>query len=305
VLELPLYMQALAYPAKLDRQLIADIFDVEGVLTPAGGALKVGPRAAGANMSVDIAPGTAIIAGDSEAGQGSYRVRSSAVENLPVGAAPGSNSRIDLVIARVRDATVVGGVSSDWLLEVLPGAVAMSPVAPALPASAIPLAEIVVVAAAGVVSIDAAKITDRRAAAGNAAYVAKATRPPGYAEFRSTIGPSDFVAESALSGLSVTVNVAAGRRLLVTVSTFWTSVNEGAGIALRIKEGAATLQERQRRLTPVLSQELSASVVLTPTAGAHTYHAAAIRTDGDTGNKTVPATANHPAYILIQDIGAA
>jgi hypothetical protein len=172
VLEDPLWQDGNDYPARLDRQFIEDVFDVEGVIKPAGGALRVSPRAAGANMSVDVAAGRAVVRGDDEANQGHYRVISTAAENLPIGAAPGSDSRIDLIVARVRDAAVTGGVSSDWLLEVIPGAVAAAPVAPAVPPTAIPLAEVLV--AAGTASIDAAKITDRRTVAANAAYVPKA-----------------------------------------------------------------------------------------------------------------------------------
>lgn len=172
MLEAPLYQQANTYPARLDRQFIEDVFDVEGVIKPAGGALLVGPRAAGANMSVDIAAGRAVIKGDDEANQGSYRVTSTAVENRALGAAPGSDSRIDLVVAQVRDANVTGGASSDWDIIVIPGEVAAAPVAPAVPPTAIPLAQVLV--AAGTLSIDAAKITDRRTSASNAAYVATA-----------------------------------------------------------------------------------------------------------------------------------
>lgn len=171
VLENPLWQQANKYPARLDRQFIEDVFDVEGVIKPSSGALLVSPRAAGANMSVEIAAGRAVIKGDDEANQGSYRVISTAVETRPIGAPPGSDSRIDLVIARVRDANVTGGVSSDWVIEVIPGAVAANPVAPAVPATAIPLAQILV--AAGTLSIDAPKITDRRTAATSAQYAAK------------------------------------------------------------------------------------------------------------------------------------
>lgn len=173
VLENPLWQQANTYPARLDRQFIEDVFDVEGVIKPAGGALLVSPRAAGANMSVDIAAGRAVVKGDDEANQGSYRCISTAVENRPISPPPGADSRIDLVVARVRDANVTGGVSSDWVIEVIPGAVAPVPVAPAVPATAIPLAQVLV--AAGTLSIDLAKITDRRTAATNAAYAPKAS----------------------------------------------------------------------------------------------------------------------------------
>jgi hypothetical protein len=173
VLEDPLWQDGNDYPARLDRQFIEDVFNIEGVIDPSTGAMRVAPRAAGANMSVDIAAGRAVIKGDDEANQGSYRVISTAVENVPIGAAPGSDRRIDLVVARVRDAAVTGGVSSDWLLEVIPGTVAASPVAPAVPSTAIPLAEVTVTSTT--TSITAAEITkDRRTAAQNAAYVARA-----------------------------------------------------------------------------------------------------------------------------------
>jgi hypothetical protein len=172
VLEDPLWQDGNDYPARLDRQFIEDVFDVEGVIKPSTGALLVAPRAAGANMSVDVAAGRAVIKGDDEANQGSYRVISTATENLPIGARPGSDSRIDLVVARVRDAAVTGGVSSDWILEVIPGTVAAAPVVPAVPATAIPLAEITVTSAT--LSITATEITkDRRSAAQNAAYEPK------------------------------------------------------------------------------------------------------------------------------------
>lgn len=170
-LEAPLFMQGNTYAARRLRELVGYIFDTEGVVKPETGALRVSARAAGANMSVDVAAGTCAILGDDQAGQGMYLCPSTAVENLPIGAAPGSNSRIDLVTARLRDAAVTGGTASDWILEVIPGTVAASPVAPAVPASAIPLAQITV--AAGTLSIDAAKITDRRTAATNAAYASR------------------------------------------------------------------------------------------------------------------------------------
>jgi hypothetical protein len=173
VLEDPLWQDGTTYPARLHRQFIEDVFNIEGVIDPSTGALRVAPRAAGANMSVDVAAGRAVIKGDDEANQGSYRVISTAVENVPIGAAPGSDRRIDLIVARVRDAAVTGGVSSDWLLEVIPGTVAASPVAPAVPSTAIPLAEVTVTSTT--TSITAAEITkDRRTAAQNAAYLHKA-----------------------------------------------------------------------------------------------------------------------------------
>jgi hypothetical protein len=197
VLENPLWQQANSYPARLDRQFIEDVFDVEGVIKPSGGALLVSARAAGANMSVDVAAGRAVIKGDDQADQGSYRVFSTAVENRSIGAAPGSDSRIDLVIARVRDGNVTGGVSSDWVIEVIPGAVAAVPVAPAVPATAIPLAQILV--AAGTLSIDAPKITDRRPTASHAAYA-----PRLYKGARVTLAAAQSIPTGTLTAVGFT-----------------------------------------------------------------------------------------------------
>jgi hypothetical protein len=166
-LENPLFQQANTVPARHLRGLVQALVDTEGVLRPSAGGLLAAQRAAGTNMSVDVAAGSCFIAGDDEANQGSYFCRSTAVENVVIGAAPGSNSRIDLIVARVRDATVTG-VSSDWILEVIPGAVAASPVVPSTPNTAIPLAKVTV--ATGTTAITNAMITDLRMAAGNASY---------------------------------------------------------------------------------------------------------------------------------------
>lgn len=157
VLESPLYMQANAYTAKQDRSVLA-LLAGEGVVTQ--GALAVSVRSEGANMSVDVAAGKAIVVGDDQSGQGSYLCNSTSKVNLPVGAAPGSNSRIDLVILRVRDGDVTGGAANDFVLEVVPGAVAVAPVPAALPASAIALGHVLV--AAGTLSVTASMLTDVR-----------------------------------------------------------------------------------------------------------------------------------------------
>lgn len=180
-LENPLWLQNLTYLARLDRRLLAVLFS-EGVLDVRGGALKVTQRAAGANMSVDIAPGVGFVAGDDQADQGRYLIPSTAVENRTITAAPAAGARIDTVIARVRDANVTGAFN-DWLLEVVVGAVSTAnpptPAAPAVSNTAMPLADVRV--DAGVASIVDAKITDRRAQA----TMANA-EPPGTIKIHNT-----------------------------------------------------------------------------------------------------------------------
>lgn len=117
-------------------------------------SLAVTPRGAGANMSVDVSAGAALVAG---------RVFSSdAVTNLAIAAADPSLARIDLVVIR-SDAS-----AQTITLAVKTGTPAASPAVPALDTSGapyyeIPLARIAVAAAAS--SITTANITDVRAAA--------------------------------------------------------------------------------------------------------------------------------------------
>lgn len=133
---------------------------LEGVL--GNGDLAVTQRAAGANMSVDVAPGVAWIKGDDSDLQPTYRCMSDSVVNLAIAAAHGSQDRIDRVVAEVRDASF-SGVSTDWRLRVITGTPAGSPSAPAEPSSAITLALVSVPATD--TSIENAQISNYRQSA--------------------------------------------------------------------------------------------------------------------------------------------
>lgn len=164
--EAPLWIQAKTYAARMDRHIL-DILFTEGVRSPGSpdNELKVVQRAAGANMSVDVGIGYAFVDGDDQVDQGTYLVHVTVLENLAVTAAPGSNSRIDLVVLQINDPNAGGAAGDNAQLKVIAGTVAASPVVPAVPASAIPLAEITV--ATGQTSIVTANITDRRTASSN------------------------------------------------------------------------------------------------------------------------------------------
>jgi hypothetical protein len=133
----------------------------EGVV--GSGDLAVSERGAGANMSVDVAAGVAWIKGDDAASQPTYRAYNDGVVNLAVDAADGSNDRIDLVIAEVRD-SAFSGVSTDWRLRIVTGTPAGSPSAPATPNNAIVLAQILVPTSTS--DIEDGDITDLRPRAG-------------------------------------------------------------------------------------------------------------------------------------------
>lgn len=158
-LQTPTWLQNGTYSAKEDRALI-DATYREGVLDPASGSMAVSQRAAGANNTVDIASGLAVIQGDDEAEQGKYLVRNVGIVNLSVAAAPASNSRIDLVYLKVNDPTAGGASGDNAVFAIAQGTAAASPTAPTLPVSAIPLAQILRVA--GDTSVTTARITDVR-----------------------------------------------------------------------------------------------------------------------------------------------
>lgn len=103
----PNNIDALKYTGIKLRQLDAAVYKTEGVLSRS--ALRVTERAIGANMSVDVAPGGALIDCDSIPNGGRYFSAEDAVVNVPVPVAPGSGTRTHLVVERVFDKAIIGG----------------------------------------------------------------------------------------------------------------------------------------------------------------------------------------------------
>lgn len=162
----PLFMQAggadptISYSATNYRYGLGNaLFAVEGVINPLGsGGLQVTQRGAGANFSVDVAPGFAVITGNDIASQGVYICGSDATVNLVVPAAPGSGTRVHRVVAQVRDKLNNGSWTTyDWTPVLLPD---IGSGTPAEPASATTLGLVSV--SAGQASVGNANITDSR-----------------------------------------------------------------------------------------------------------------------------------------------
>lgn len=133
------------------------------------GAYKVAQRAAGADMSVDVAASTghALVQGDAVSFQDLYGVRPhSAVINEAIVAADATNPRLDQVILEVLDNQHDGSGNSKARVRVVAGTptsgatLANRSGAAALPSSAIRLADVLVAAAD--TSITNAEIRDRR-----------------------------------------------------------------------------------------------------------------------------------------------
>ena len=143
------------YAANLDRRLIAALL-TEGVF---GSGFAVTQRGAGSNMSVDVSAGEGVVTGDNTAGQGRYLlVEDEPVTNVSIGAAPGSGTRHDLIVARVNDGHAGGDPTNDAGFAVVPGVVSGED--PPTPATALVLARVRV--AAGTVAITNAMIDDLR-----------------------------------------------------------------------------------------------------------------------------------------------
>lgn len=158
-LDTPTWLQNGTYSARLDR-IFADVLFTEGVMRVSAGDLLVTERGAGTNNSVDIAAGRACITGDDSADQGNYLVRNTATVNLAATAAPVSNSRIDLVCVRINDSAAGGPAGDDAQFVYVTGTAAVSPTPPAVPTSAIALAQ--VLRTAGDTQVVNANITDVR-----------------------------------------------------------------------------------------------------------------------------------------------
>ena len=130
----------------------------EGVVET--GDLLVSQRAAGANMSVDVAAGAAWVQGDTDADrQPTYRVYNDATVNLAVTAADPALDRLDLVIAEVLDSAFTGS-SKTWRLRIVEGTPAATPAEPALPDTSVKLAVLDIAAAQP--NVGSSSITDTR-----------------------------------------------------------------------------------------------------------------------------------------------
>lgn len=151
---IPIWLQNVDYSARYDRQLFSMLFGgVERVIS----GLVVSQHGAG-DLSVDVSIGSAVINGDDQANQGMYPVLLDAVENVVMPAAPGSNSRIDVVYLRINDPNAGGPAGDDAEFGVEQGVAALSPSVPATPTSAIALARVLRTAGEG--SVLTAAITD-------------------------------------------------------------------------------------------------------------------------------------------------
>ena len=158
----PLYLQAtgadpaITYAAQDFRDLVAAMAPYPGVMNADGFVCQT--RGAGANFSVDITAGRALVAGSTSTTQANFLAKTTGVVNLTTPSAPGSGSpRLHKVVAEILDKQASGTLYG-WRFHLIEDTVGGS--LPATPASSIPLAQVSI--AVGQSSVTTANITDLR-----------------------------------------------------------------------------------------------------------------------------------------------
>ena len=152
----PSWLQNGSHPAENDRLGIQALWATTGIIKSTSLAVTANSPV---GMSVLVAAGWAAIVGTVQSNMGTYQAYNDASVTMTITTADPTNPRIDLICATVRDAYYTGAYN-DIILQVVAGTPAGSPVAPALPANSITLAEVAVGAA--VLSIGSGNITDTR-----------------------------------------------------------------------------------------------------------------------------------------------
>lgn len=128
---------------------------------------------------VTVQPGAVAVPGNSGTANGVYRFANPAADTGTLTARNATNPRIDLVVARAYDTSVVAGHGAfKGQIEIITGTPAASPVAPTLPALAVELARITVPASGGGTATVDNSFRTYAAAIGGLLPVATAARLP-------------------------------------------------------------------------------------------------------------------------------
>jgi hypothetical protein len=237
----PEFLQTRTYSAQQLRHLFAKLGLQEGVYGATD--LQVSQRAAGANMSVDVAAGDALVQGDDITRQGLYHVVNDGVVNVPISASHGALPRLDQIILRVYDSTVLG-VSDVPSLEVLAGTPTAGATldnrsgAATLPNNAIRLADVLV--GAGVAVIANSALRDRRPWVRGANYRYERTSAGSY-----TITSSSYV---AIDSTNLTKRIECSGTGHLEIELLPYSVNEqlatGSSFVAVFVDGASAAERR-------------------------------------------------------------
>jgi hypothetical protein len=237
----------------------------EGVV--GSGDYKVSQRAAGANLSVDVAAGDAWVDLDTGTRQGYYLQTNDGVVNVPLGAAHATLPRLDQLVLQINDSNVPAGSGNLPELKILAGTATSGATldnrlgAASLGNDRIRFADIHVPALD--TTISDSQIRDRRPwSRGCMTSVTRLTNAGGgsdYATTSSTFAQVDSVnidRRIECSGLPLRVGCQ-GRYVSPAGGTLVYLTVDGSGVGSPLFTFAA----EDRMLSP--------AVIITPTAGSH------------------------------------
>lgn len=323
----PVFIQAGSHPAASVRQAFKAILGLRGgIFHPSHLAVTANGTP---NMSVNVAEGMLALPGTENSYQGVYLCEAQGTTNLPIDAAT-SNPRIDLVVARIRDAAYATGPSSTFTLEVIKGTPAVTPAVPTVPANTWVLAQVWV--GASVPSITAPNIQDRRTThtdqyglagpAGHRVICTSGTRPPspwvGMEIYETNTNRSyvwtgvDWVIPYALGRLGTTIRTSPtasfaaitypnsltftalpGRRLRIRAHANVSGPTVGTSVSIGIANGAGSILNQAYRSISVANAGEQITVdyeTVTGLGGTMTFQLSAF-TSGGTAVITGSATA--------------
>lgn len=297
----PDFLQTKTYSAKRTRQAILNLGGLqEGVL--GSNDYKVIQRAAGANMSVDVGSGFALVTADDAGNRGLYHEENDATVNVAVTASSGSNPRIDQIILQINDSTDGGDATDVAALSVLTGTATVGATldnrtgAAALPTGCLRLADILVPTSS--TSVVTANIRDRRQWARGAFF---SLQQPVTSDilFSSTT-------PSALHTWTVPRIECSGVPVRITLAENYASSSAGGNMfTVPAIDGASIGSTFQRY---IYNQGASAGLALpmfvdwstTPAAGSHTFD---IFSAMVSGNATLGrGTGLSPGQLIIEEL---
>lgn len=306
----PVTLQAGNYSAIDDRRFWGSSLN-EGYLST--GSYQVIQRAAGANMTVDVASSVgdgAVVQGDSVTAQGKYHVPPTAANvNVDIATADATNPRNDLVVLEIKDdqhdasalnlarvRVITGTPNASAALTDAPGVNGT----PALPSSCMPLAVVRVAAAAS--SIVTAAISDRRTAARPYAVLGHTSLTSS-----SVTSAAHNVQQDGSNPLSVSVTYAAARRLRITAIEQPLANGGANGVQFSAVRGSTlislfTFPPSQLEATYESVQTWSYTFN-GPIAGATETFKIQLRAIPTNTQVTSTGFSNEPRMLMIEDLG--
>ena len=130
--------------------------------------------------------------------------------------------------------------------------------------------------------------------------------PWGWQDYVQVTSNQTGIASGAvrdLTGLTTTKTFVANRKIKISAKCQFTVGSSACNVNLLIQEGATVLASQELYAVASSPQGRVVSVVITPSAGSHTYKLTV--SFGDNANNLLAASATNPSFILVEDMGSA